>query len=87
MRFAAILACILALVARTSAQDYYKVLTDDNFEHVTQAATGQTSGAWCGGRVGGLEAWEGRERPEGGVWRREGGGVGRGGSGGVASSR
>jgi len=44
----ALAACCLALLAPTSvnAQMRRRSLNDDNFEHVTQASTGQTTGVW-----------------------------------------
>jgi hypothetical protein len=36
-----------ALVLGTVTANAVKILTTENFEHDTQAATGQTTGVWC----------------------------------------
>jgi len=41
-----ILAIIAAALLLSTAASAVKTLTADNFEHDTQAATGQTTGVW-----------------------------------------
>ncbi|GAX75562.1 hypothetical protein CEUSTIGMA_g3005.t1 [Chlamydomonas eustigma] len=39
--------CTPRIVVHASAPTEVVILTDDTFEHDTQAATGQTTGIWC----------------------------------------
>lgn len=46
MRAAAAFLLAACLLLPAALAQRRKALTDDNFEHVTQAATGQTTGVW-----------------------------------------